>query len=63
MRIVDRMSPRTGRPPSENPRTVVLSVRVTPDEAAKLHAAAEAADQAVTAWLRDKGLAAAKRAR
>jgi hypothetical protein len=64
MRIVERMTtPRMGRPPKENPRTVVLSVRVTPDEAARLHTAAEAAGQPVTAWLRERGLAAAKRSR
>lgn len=65
MRIVEGMTtpPRMGRPPKDNPRTVLLSVRVTPAEAAKLHAAAEAVGQPVTAWLRDRGLAAAKRVR
>jgi hypothetical protein len=63
MRIVGTMTPRTGRPPSDNPRTVVLSVRVTADEAAKLTVAAEAAGVPVTTWLRERGLAAAKRQR
>jgi hypothetical protein len=41
----------------------VLSVRVTADEAAKLTVAAEAAGVPVTTWLRERGLAAAKRQR
>jgi uncharacterized protein (DUF1778 family) len=63
MRIVGRMTPRTGRPPSDNPRSVVLSVRVTADEAARLSKAADAAGVPVTAWIRDRALAAARRTR
>ena len=35
------MSPRTGRPPIENPRNVDLNIRLTKDEAALIKECAE----------------------
>lgn len=35
------MSPRTGRPPKENPRNVNLNLRVTKDEAALIQECAD----------------------
>lgn len=35
------MSPRTGRPPKENPRNVSLNIRITQDEAELIKACAE----------------------
>ena len=32
-KVGDTMSPRTGRPPKENPRNINLNLRVTKDEA------------------------------
>lgn len=52
-----------GRPPSENPRGKVVSVRLTPDEHAAASAAAQRAGQGLGPWMRDRIVAAAKRAR
>lgn len=35
------MSPRTGRPPKENPRNINLNIRVTKDEAQMIQACAD----------------------
>lgn len=35
------MSPRTGRPPKENPRNVSLNLRITNDEAALIQECAD----------------------
>lgn len=63
MRIVSVMSPRTGRPPSDNPRKVGLALRLTADEEALLREAASKAEQPVTIYVREKALAAARRQR
>jgi uncharacterized protein (DUF1778 family) len=63
MRIVVGMSPRTGRPPSEDPRSVVLSLRLTTAESEALREAADRAGQPVTVFVRERALAAAKRTR
>lgn len=55
--------PRTGRPPLDNPRTVVQRVRLTPDEDASIRGAAERAGMTVADWMRAKLLAAAKRSK
>lgn len=57
------MTPRTGRPPSDNPRRHVRSVHLTDNEDALITAAAKAAGKPVTAWIREKAVAAAKRLR
>lgn len=36
------MSPRTGRPPKENPRNINLNIRVTKDEAKLIQECADA---------------------
>ncbi len=63
MRIVVGMTPRTGRPPSEDPRSVVLSLRLTAAESEALWDAAERAGQTVTVFVRERALVAAKRTR
>jgi predicted HicB family RNase H-like nuclease len=55
--------PRTGRPPSDNPRATLLTLRLTAAEHARLTAAAAAAGQQLGPYVRDRALAAAKRAR
>lgn len=35
------MSPRTGRPPKENPRNVNLNIRITKEEGARIQACAD----------------------
>lgn len=55
------MTPRTGRPPSDNPRRRVRSVHFTDTEDALVEAAAQAAGKPVTAWIREKAVAAANR--
>lgn len=35
------MSPRTGRPPKENPRNVNLNIRITNDEAKRIQECAD----------------------
>lgn len=44
----------------DNPRSETVRYRVTADELALLHAAAEKAGQSVTDYARDKALAAAR---
>lgn len=61
--ILVSMSPRTGRPPIDNPRTDTIKFRVTPDEHATVSAAAERAGQNLADWMRAKLLSAAKRQR
>lgn len=57
------MTPRTGRPPVDNPRTIHRAVWLTPDEAALLDAAVERSGQTRADWMRQRLLAAAKRTR
>jgi uncharacterized protein (DUF1778 family) len=57
------MSPRTGRPPSDNPRTKVVPLRFTPDEWQAIYDAAERAGKNAGSWMREKLNAAAKRAK
>jgi hypothetical protein len=57
------MSPRTGRPPSDNPRVNVIPVRFTDAEVAVLKAAAEKVGAKAGEYIREKALAAAKRSR
>lgn len=47
----------------ENPRKNVQSVRLSDDELLAVMAAAEKASQGVGVWMREKVVAAAKRAR
>ncbi len=61
--IVNDMSPRTGRPPSDNPRTNVVPVRYADDEMKILKAAADKAGLRTGEYIRKKSLAAARRAR
>ena len=37
----DRVSPRTGRPPKENPRNINLNIRISKDEADLIQECAE----------------------
>jgi hypothetical protein len=55
--------PRTGRPPSDDPRTVTRGIRLTETEDAAIRAAAERAGQPVAEWCRARLVAAAKRQR
>jgi hypothetical protein len=57
------MSPRTGRPPSDNPHTRVVSVRLTEAEYAGAVTAASKAGKGLGPWMRDRIVNAAKRAR
>jgi len=57
------MSPRTGRPPLENPRSNARHVRLSDDELKLTMAAADKAGQSWGDWAREKLIAAAKRAR
>lgn len=54
---------RTGRPKSDNPRSNVHSIRLSDDELLAVMQAAEKAGLDVGPWMREKVLAAAKRAR
>jgi hypothetical protein len=54
---------RTGRPHSDDPRTVNRAIRLTETEDAEVRAAAERAGQTVALWCRARLLAAAKRQR
>jgi uncharacterized protein (DUF1778 family) len=54
---------KIGRPPTDNPRTHVVPVRLSEDEMRLVRSAAETAGETVGAWLRAKAVAAAKRAR
>lgn len=60
---LDTMSPRTGRPPIDNPRTETIKFRATREERAAIAAAAERAGQTLADWMRGKLIAAAKRQR
>ncbi|MGU3438278.1 plasmid mobilization protein [Actinomycetes bacterium M1A6_2h] len=51
-----------GRPPSANPADKVVSVRLTAAEHALVATAAAAAGVSISAYLRTKGVAAARRA-
>ena len=55
--------PRTGRPPVDKPRRNVQSVRLSDDELLDVMNAAEKAGVPVGVWIRDKTVAAAKRAK
>lgn len=57
------MTPRTGRPPSDNPRNNVIPVRLADNEKALIEAAAAKAGVRTGEYIRDRALAAAKRAR
>ncbi|HJQ00098.1 MAG TPA: hypothetical protein VJ851_00730 [Jatrophihabitans sp.] len=57
------MSPRTGRPPSGNPRTHAVPIRLTDDELTELKTAADRAGMKTGEYIRQKALAAAKRSR
>lgn len=57
------MTPRIGRPPSDNPRTHMVTLRLTDDELAACKAAADKAGQSIGPWARGRILAAAKRGR
>lgn len=52
-----------GRPKSANPRTNVHSIRLSDDELLAVMAAAEKAGMDVGPWMREKVVAAAKRAK
>lgn len=56
------LMPRTGRPKSDNPRKNVHSIRLSDDEVLAVMAAAEKAGKDIGPWMREKVLAAAKRA-
>jgi uncharacterized protein (DUF1778 family) len=53
---------RTGRPKTDNPRTVQVMISLTEDEAVLVRSAAAIAGQPVGTWAREKAVAAAKRA-
>jgi hypothetical protein len=57
------LMPRTGRPKVDNPRRNVQSVRLSDDELIAVMQAAEKAGQDVGPWIRDKAVAAARRAK
>lgn len=57
------MSPRTGRPKSENPRNRVMPLRLTEDEHALITAAAGKTGQPASEYVRDAAVAKAKRAK
>lgn len=42
------MSPRTGRPPKENPRNVNLNIRITKDESKRIQDCADKLDMTRT---------------
>lgn len=54
--------PRTGRPPLEDPRSAVTSVRLTAAEHAAARTAAARAGVPLGAWMRDAVVAATRRA-
>ena len=56
------MTPRTGRPKVDNPRTRMVTARFNEAEHETLKAAAEGAGQDLGPWCRATLLAAAKRA-
>lgn len=57
------MNPRTGRPPSDNPHGRVVSVRLTQAEYDRAVIAAEKAGLGLGPWMRERIVAAAKRAK
>jgi uncharacterized protein (DUF1778 family) len=57
------MTPRTGRPKSEHPRSNIIPVRFSDDEVALIKWAADRAEITVGQYIRDKAYAAAKRQR
>lgn len=57
------MNPRTGRPPSDNPRSHMVTLRLTDEEYALVRVAAERTGEGIGVWARGRLLAAAKRAR
>lgn len=57
------MSPRTGRPVSDNPHSRVIPIRLTEDQYALIEEAAERAGTRAGVWIREKAVAAAKRAK
>lgn len=57
------MSPRTGRPRSDDPRAEIITVRFTAGEYAEVKAAVEASGKPVSVWIREASLRTAKRAR
>lgn len=57
------MTPRTGRPRSDNPRTIHRAVWLTPDEAALIDNAIQASGLTRAEWMRLRLLTAAKRNR
>lgn len=56
------VSPRTGRPKSDNPRVHVVSIRLTAEEMQLVKQAAGRYDLPTGEWTRSRLLAAAKRA-
>lgn len=50
------MSPRLGRPPSDNPRRNLVNLRLTDDELAAFRAAAEDAGVQLGVWVRERAL-------
>lgn len=63
IRYCQSMSPRTGRPKSANPRTNAIPIRLADDELALIRSAADKAGLSAGEWMRDKLIAAAKRAK
>ena len=57
------MNPRTGRPKAENPRERMVTARLTETEHGLVTAAAQKAGQPLGLWMRERLLAAARRAR
>lgn len=55
------MVPKTGRPPSDNPRTHVIPVRLSATELAEVKAAAEEIETRPGELIRDSALAAARK--
>lgn len=51
--ILSLMTPRTGRPPIDNPRTEIIRIRFTPDERDALQRAADEAGQPLALWMHD----------
>lgn len=46
-----------GRPRSDDPRTKVITIRVTPEQLGAIESAAATEDKTPAAWLRDAALA------
>lgn len=56
------MSPRTGRPKTDNPRTNINRVRLSDDEQERLKEVAADAELEPSVWLREAALAAIEKA-